>query len=40
MKKNKGGRPPCGYKTKHIRVPEPLVDEVRRIIDEWKTKRG
>jgi hypothetical protein len=40
MSSTKGGRgKKLPWSTTHVRCPEPIADEVRRIIDIWKTEQ-
>lgn len=40
MSLTKGGRGKVlPWKTTHVRCPEPIADEVRRIIDIWKAEQ-
>jgi hypothetical protein len=37
--KPKGGRGQrAPYKTTHLRVPEPIKDDLQRLIDQWRDK--
>lgn len=40
MSLTKGGRgKTLPWKTTHVRCPEPIADEVRKIIDIWKAEQ-
>ena len=34
------GRKPLPYKTKQMRVPEPLIERLSEIINEWKAEQS
>jgi nitrate/nitrite-specific signal transduction histidine kinase len=41
MVKPKGGRGKVApYKSTHVRVPEPIKEQIQRLIDEWHEKQG
>lgn len=41
MVKPKGGRGKVApYKSTHVRVPEPIKEQIQRLIDDWHESQG